>query len=428
MRLALCGCGLLLAAATAASTADPAVDELFKQAREKVLDNARRMPHYTCVETVSRAEYQPSRNAGTCQSLIALRKLAPSRGVPSFRDRLRLDVAVIDNNEIFSWAGAGKFETHDVGELVGGGAAGSGEFGGFAASVFGSAPDSIRFIGRRDSLALFEYNVPVSRSNYRLHVGPQRTEKLLAYHGTFSIDPDDADLEQLLVESDQFGRDDEVCQVRHTMNYSRVKIGKSDFMLPDVSTMEALYRNGAESVNETHYSECREYVGESTIRFDDDETTAVATAAKAAALVPLAPKIRLEVGLTKSIDTGAAAAGDAVEGVILRDAGDRKKPAARAGDKVHGRILRLQQYSEPLPLWLIAIRFDTIERAGAQQPIALRPLDDGNRSGQTSRAANQRMANLPDLKGKPEGVGLFVFQQSGNFALGKDFHSAWETR
>jgi hypothetical protein len=427
MRLALCGCGFLLAAATAASTADPAVDELFKQAREKVLDNARRLPHYTCVETVSRAEYQARRNAGTCQSLIAMRKLAPARGAASFRDRLRLDVAVIDDGEIFSWAGAGKFETHDVGELVGGGAAGSGDFGGFAASVFGSAPDSIRFVGRRDSLALFEYNVPVTRSNYRLHVGSPPTEKLLAYHGTFSIDPDDADLEQLLVEADQFARDDEVCQVRHTMNYSRVKIGKNDFMLPDVSTMEALYRNGGESVNETHYSECREYVGESTIRFDDDDITAGGTAAKAAALAPLPPKIRLEIGLATPVNTEAAAAGDAVEGVILRDAGDKKQPAVRAGDKVHGRILRLQQYTEPAPLWLIAIRFDTIERGGVAQPIALRPLDDGNRSGQTSRAVNQRMANL-DFKEKPQGVGLFIFQRSGDFALDKSFHSAWETR
>src|SRR5258708_1110796 len=105
-------CALLLAIATAASTADPVVQELFKQSRTKVLDNARRMPRYTCVETVSRSQYAPAPgNASNCQSLIAARRLLPGRGVPTFRDRLRLDVAVVDNSEIFSWAGAGKFET-----------------------------------------------------------------------------------------------------------------------------------------------------------------------------------------------------------------------------------------------------------------------------------------------------------------------------
>ena len=53
------------------------------------------------------------------------------------------------------------------------------------------------------------------------------------------------------------------------MDYTRVKIGSGDFMLPEVSTMDALYSNGAETLNETRYSDCREYVGESTIHFDD---------------------------------------------------------------------------------------------------------------------------------------------------------------
>ena len=55
----------------------------------------------------------------------------------------------------------------------------------------------------------------------------------------------------------------------HEMDYHRVKIGSGDFLLPEVTTMDALYRNGAETLNETRYSDCREFVGESTIRFDD---------------------------------------------------------------------------------------------------------------------------------------------------------------
>ena len=411
----------MLAVATAASTADPDVEELFKQARDKVLDNSRRMPRYTCVETVSRTQYHPPENPPTCESLIAGRRLVTPRGGLALRDRLRLDVAVVDGSEIFSWAGAGKFETHDVDKLVGDGASGSGEFGSFLASVFGNAPDAIRFAGLRNSLAQFEYNVPVNRSNYRYRT--TRPGRIIGYHGTFSVDPSDADVEQLIVEADQFAVDDEVCRVRHSLRYSRVKIGGGDFMLPEVSTMDALYRNGAESLNDTRFSDCREYVGESTIRFDDVETAAGPAAAKNA-LQPLPPKIRLLIGLSKPINTEIAAAGDPVEGVLLRDVVDRRLGTlARVDDRVHGRILRLQQFMDQPPRWFVAIRFDTIERNGVTQPIALNPIDDGDRSAQRVRALVPQGAMQ-----RPEGAGLFIFAEHGNFVLDRNFHSEWETR
>src|SRR5580692_5799812 len=189
MSVSLRSCALLLALATAAGTAEPEVEELFKQARDKVLDNARRMPRYTCVETVSRTQFHPPDSPSTCESLITMRRLVSTRGRLELRDRLRLDVAVVDGGEIFSWAGAGKFETHDVDKIVGGGASGSGEFGSFLASVFGSAPDAIRYTGLRNDFAQFEYNVPTAKSNYKYRTsGPGR---IIGYHGTFSLDPAD---------------------------------------------------------------------------------------------------------------------------------------------------------------------------------------------------------------------------------------------
>jgi hypothetical protein len=417
MGIALRSCALLLAVATAGSTADSDSEELLKQARTKVLDNARRMPRYTCVETISRTQYQPPDSPSTCQALVATRRLMPTRGAVMLRDRLRLDVAVVDGGEMFSWAGAGKFETHEIDKLVGGGASGSGEFGSFLAGVFGNAPDAIRYAGLSNSLALFEYNVPVAKSNYRYQIkGGGRT---IGYRGTFSVDPADGDVQQLVVESDQFAAADGVCLIRHQMDYSRVKIGKGDFLLPEVSTMDALYHNGAESLNETRYSDCREYVGESTIRFDDPDAAPGTNAAKAA-LQPLPPKVRLLIGLSKPINTEVAAAGDAVDGVVLRDTAGS---LAKANDRVHGRILRLQQDMAPSPRWIVAIRFDTIERRGMEQPIALKPVDDGERTAQRARGKVQ-----PAPVERPEGAGVFIFAEHGNIVLDQNFHSEWETR
>lgn len=405
----------MLAAAAAAGAADPVVEELLKQARDKVLDNARRMPRYTCVETIARAQYQPASGSGaSCRP--------GPRGNLMLHDRLRLDVAVAAGGEMFSWAGAGKFEAREPAQLAVGGASGSGEFGSFLNAVFGNEPDAVRYAGRRNDFAVFEYNVPLAKSGYRIHVnGP---DKAVAYHGTFSVDPADGDLQQLLVETDQFSQGDGVCLVQHVMDYSRVKIGSGEFLLPEVSTMDAHYRSGGETLNETRYSDCREYVGESTIRFDDVDPASGPAAAKAA-LQPLPPKVRLAIGLSKPINTETAAAGDAVDGVLLRDAMDKKRGAvARLNDRVHGRILRLQQYMEPEPRWFIAIRFDTIERNGREQAISLKPLDDGDRSTQRARAATPP----PGAMERTEGAGVFVFPEHGNIVLDQKFHSEWETR
>jgi hypothetical protein len=172
-------------------------------------------------------------------------------------------------------------------------------------------------------------------------------------------------------------------------------------------------------LNETRYSDCREYVGESTIRFDDPDAAPGATDSKAA-VQPLPPKTRLLIGLSKPINTEVAAAGDAVDGVLLRDVAGN---LAKANDRVHGRILRLQQDVAPSPRWIVAIRFDTIERRGVEQTIALKPVDDGERSAQRARGKVQ-----PPAVETPEGAGVFIFSQHGNLVLDQTFHSEWETR
>jgi hypothetical protein len=396
MRVALRSCALLLVLAMAATTADTDAEDLFNRAREKVLDNARRMPRYTCVETISRTQYQPVPATSSCGPQNA-------RGSLALRDRLRLDVTVADGGEIFSWAGAGKFETYDIGELVGDGASGSGAFGSFLSSVFGSAPDEYRYAGPRNDLERFEYNVPTAKSNYRYRAGPGGPGRIIGYHGTFSVDPADGDVRQLAVESEEFAPADAVCRVQNTMRYKRVKIGDGDFLLPEVATMDAVYRNGAESLNDTRFSDCREYVGESTIRFEEAGTASQPTAAKAAQQ-PLPPNVRLLIGLSKPINTENAAAGDPVEGVLLRDAIGRQGAIAKTNDRVYGRIFRLQQNMDPpTPRWTLAIRFDTIERNGVKEPIVLKPVGDG-------------------------AAGVFVFNEHGNMVLDQRFVSEWETR
>ena len=121
------------------------------------------------------------------------------------------------------------------------------------------------------------------------------------------------------------------------MDYHKVNIGSGDFILPEVSTMEVLYRDGEEDRNETRYSGCHEFTGESTIRFDDpDEPGSAASAAKAE-LKALPPKTRVRVKIDPPLNSDTAAAGDPITGVVEREvkiegptAGPHHRPPARA--------------------------------------------------------------------------------------------------
>jgi hypothetical protein len=389
---------MMLAAATAARTADPDPQELFRQVRARVLDDIGHVPRYTCVQTVNRAQYRPQygvKPAG-CRAMIAARRQLTSSGYLIVRDRLRLDVAVVDGAETFAWAGARRFETSHVDDLVTSGATGSGEFISYLTSVFGPDTDSISWLGR----SMFAFNVPLEKSHYRYHTtGPDRTAP---FHGSFLVDAATAELKQLTVVADEFS-DGEICRVDDTLDYHRVKIGGGDFLLPAGATMDVLFSEGIESINEIGYSNCREYAGESTIRFDDDaDAPRTVAAAPTAPARQLPPGLRFRIGLTSPIHTETAAAGDAVTGVALHEVKDKKLGiVASRNDVVHGRILQIEQHMFPFPRWVLAIRFDTLEHDGAEQTLLLKSRDRR---------------------------GTFIFEQAGHILIDQSFQSEWETR
>jgi len=280
------------------------------------------------------------------------------------------------------------------------GATGSGEFVSYLISIFGNDTDSISYLGQ----SLFAFNVPLEKSRYRYSTdGPERTT---GYHGSFLVNPATAELRRLTVVADEFPANEAACRVEDTMDYHRVKIGNGDFLLPEAATMDVLFNEGIESINEIGYSDCHEYAGESTIRFDEDPATPATPNTHApqspAPARQLPPGLRFRIGLTSPIHSETAAAGDAVTGAILHEVKDRKLGiVARENDVVQGRILRLEQHMYPFHRWMLEIRFDTLEHAGAEQPIELKSRD---------------------------GRATFIFEQPGNFIIDQSFHSEWETR
>lgn len=427
MRVLALLAGVVLFSIGAASGASEA-QALFDRARGKVLANLDRAPRYTCIESINRQVRRTIRTRSAC-SAAAMAGDSPDSGLVLWRDRLRLDVAVINGTETFAWAGARQFETEDVDKLVGGGATGTGDFAGFLASVFGNDARNFRYTGEESTpagrMARFEYEVPRATSHYRYRLRGEF--KLAPYSGWFLIDPATADLEKLAVIATEFDRDDEVCRVEDTIEYQAAKIGGSDVMLPRVSVMDAVYARGTEAVNETQYSGCHEYTAQSTIRFDDADSGAAESGRAAATGAPVPAGARVLLSLETPIDGETSAAGDEIVAQALNDS-----KATHRGDRFHGRIVKLEQYLMNQPHWLLAVRFDSVLHEGVEAPVSLAPLDDGIRTGPAPVFTGRRRFSTADpLAGvsleRPPGGGVFVFFESGNLSLNSRFHSSWMT-
>src|SRR5689334_1179660 len=95
---------------------------LLEKIRIQMIDNLMHLPNYTCLQTIERT-----------------RRRAPARRF-ELVDMIRLEVALVNGHELFSWPGAGKFDDKEIADLVPGGAIGNGNFALHAKSVFQGNP------------------------------------------------------------------------------------------------------------------------------------------------------------------------------------------------------------------------------------------------------------------------------------------------
>ncbi len=435
MRKAAAGTLLLLMASLCAYTQIPFAQSLFNQIRQKVTSDINRAPRYTCVQTITRVQYRlryPGGKPSSCAALIAARKAITSPGQPIWRDKLRFDVAISNKGEMFSWAGATEFESGDMADLALSGSTGSGDFATFLAAVFGADAEQFHYLGPQDTpfglLSTFDFKVPVHKSHYT-YKSEGRPSRIIGYGGTFYAEPDSADLKRLVIDTEQFPQGDPFCHVTDTMDYGRLKVGSGDFLLPNVARMDILYANGEESQNEKKYSNCREFTGTSTLRFDEGDEVQSASEKTKADLKALPPKTHVRVHIDPPIDSALAAAGDPIIGVVDKEVRSKGQVLVRATDRLHGRILRFEQFlGVTEPRWVVAIRWDTIERDGVEQPMEFAPMDDGERALLPARRTNRGQQLAIAALERPKKAGLFLFTNVSKVALDKSFHSEWETR
>jgi len=370
---------LLGLSSLAAADDDPA--DVLIRLRDQALAHAERIPNHTCVESVRRDRYESAARLAprSCDTLLARRKL------PGFSsslrlattDRLRLDVLLATDREVYSWAGAKKFEEGEIDELVTEGAFGTGPFARMLLSVLQGR--DTRFIFEGDAsfegrrLLEYSFSVPVVNSRYRIKA--QNDWVVTGYTGTILADPETAELVRLSVRTEELPPETRSCETDSELEYSTVRLGNDDYLLPKMTRQRFIMRDGSEGENTITFSACRDFRGESTLSFSSNAVDSKPASAAAASL-NLPPGLPVMVELTSPPVRGdQAAAGDRIEGRLVNAIRDPVQQTIRvpAGASMAGRLMRVETRWGPRAEITFALRWETVDVDGTPTLIELKP-------------------------------------------------------
>ena len=388
---------------------------LLNQARAKIVKNIERLPKYTCLQTVHRSRFQmfPPVRVSSCGHVeISRAAKTQPRMMLAWTDRFKLDVTVSGGAEIFSWAGAQHFQSEDVENIVGAGMAGTGDFGPFLMSIFGGSASQYEYLGldqeKGRDFAVYRYHVPVSASHYEIKIGSEPEDRAtMAYEGKFWIDPQNAELSRMTIEVPNPPPGSETCRIETTIHYQQARVGRSDFLLPQLTVLKLFDREAQRFENRIEYAACREFQSESVFRTDMDAAPGASEASKLPVAIPSG--ITIKIALRSKIEAESSFAGDAIEGQLLNAIGK----LVPKGAIIHGRLVRFEQEYQPSNYFALGLKFHSVEMNGNEVPLTLISVNRGKKV-------------LAGPIEKRQGIGMFMFD-AGRLPLDQRFVSEWRT-
>jgi hypothetical protein len=310
-------------------------------------DLFRRLPLYTCLETIERARPR-------------------EHGRPGNRDVVQVDVGVGDKGEMYSWPNENSFSSQDLTELVGHGLLSTGMFSGFAHSLFVGNNGVVRLAGK-DSLQgreviRFTYHVPSLGSRWQV-VWRGKTGELQEA-GQFWVNAQDSHLQRMQVDAREIPPHLLLRSVTLVMDYDLVTDDADKILLPVEGSIVAVDSEGNVFHNSMAFSHCHVFTAESRMSTGEADAAAVLTHYKEKQ-DRLPEGLALRVALTEPIVARTARVGDAV--VARLESAVRVSPEAQiaAGAVLQGRIRQFAQLDDPPNTYQVGIAFS--ELAGADR-------------------------------------------------------------
>jgi hypothetical protein len=244
---------LVLATIVSAQSELPKDVIQLSQIRREVAKSVATLDNYTCVETIDRATRKNAR-----QNFQHM-------------DTVNVEVAVVNNRELFSRPGAKGFEDPDVRKLPGSGLISTGGFAAAIKNVLLNNVSTIRFHGVEEILGRqtlrWDYAIPYNLSGWDVQMDG-RTGRV-SEAGSFWADAETLDLLRLEIAAQDIPPGLGAAAITERLDYSRVRVRSRDLLLPKSVETSVIKFSGAESRNRMRFSHCRAFEGEAELKFSE---------------------------------------------------------------------------------------------------------------------------------------------------------------
>lgn len=386
----------MLVLAMTAWAGDELPPELILLARfkQRVRQDLIRVPNYTCLETMERAE----RPASSTRFHTV--------------DTIRLEISTVNGKELLAWPGARQFEDREINSFVTAGAFGTGMFTMLAHDLFVNDTGRFQFEaeenldGRRT--ARYEFHLSSLVSGLNLHTGGGRA--MVAAKGSFWFDPTSLDLVRVDIYGDEMPAFLRLAGALIRIYYSRAHIGSSEVLLPRQAEMELVHSSGDVHRNTIEFSGCREYATKSTISFEAPKEEGPLS--QVPRPIELPAGLVVQLSLETAIDSQTASVGDPVRATVRKDARLKGDLVLPAGAVVSGSIVRLEHHAMPEPRSVLGIELHEVEWENNRAEFSAILTDVGG-------SGDVQSSGVP-------GLGILEFR-SERFHLGPGFHMRWRT-
>ncbi|BDC51126.1 hypothetical protein F183_A34420 [Bryobacterales bacterium F-183] len=367
------------------------------------------MPNYTCLETIERSKRSSKRRK---YELI---------------DVLRIEVGYVDGKELFAWPGSGKFDDRDIGDMVpSGGAIGNGNFASHSGAVFRGNVANMKFGAiEEDGLFRYDYEVPLNLSGYRIRTG-KGAGTVVAYHGSFWVDPNTKRVRRITVLAENVPAFLDISETTSSIDYAEVQIGERPYWLPVSSSMGITDLRGGEFRNEITFTGCRQFGGESVLRFDDPDPSITNPEPPKPVTEVVLPKDKMfAIDLGQRLRWGQNQTGDEINATLVSDFKYKDAILLPKGSKVTGRILRFQQ---DRALQAMEVEFTAIE-GGGRRAVFHASINQPAAPGAIAPrgAPGTRIGRNSTIVAGPKPGTFTVLAYSQMLDLPKGFRIAWIT-
>jgi hypothetical protein len=194
------------------------------------------------------------------------------------------------------------------------------------------------------------------------------------------------------------------------IDYGRVRLNDVDFMLPQRAELMLTQRSGGRSRNRTEFSHWLQYVGESTLKFEDAPSSEQADA-----------KIELPQGLTLTTHLGAeirsdrSLMGDPITATVDQEVRWKGNVIVPAGAKLVGRIRAIEKSEGPAGPFTLALEFSELQIGSRKARFFARLTEVKSPSGEVRKMKEQGL------------LGIGMLQVRGDrFQLSRELRLVWK--